>query len=374
MKSFRGSANSLVNTFITLSTNASASNGTLGTMLINEEHKYLILKFFDNERAVSLVTVGGGTLATLTSFSSGATSGTLTTAWPNVSAQQLVTFSNSQQRTVNFNQNSTVITWQPPLTSSAGTASITTTGVQFYPLPANVSKIKNSTITIGQLVYTPYPVQSIQEWTKLNALPYTSDIPAYFFIYQNQIGFWPIPSSSGNVVTLQCQIVVPDMTYSDYSTGTISLSQGSNVVTGASTSWSSVYPTGVDLTHVNLFLTPTPPDGDGIPYQIQSFSSATTALLTKPIVSTPRNSTIGYIIGQYPYLSPDFHDLIVYRALRIYFSSIVKNPEQYNLFNGLSDEKLKLMTAYLANKQVNVDLSASPTLRNPNLFLMGTTQ
>lgn len=374
MKSFRGSPNSLVNTFTTLSTNSSASNGTLGTMLINEEHKYLILKFFDNERNVNLVTIGGGTLATLTTFASGATSATLTTAWPNISAQQLVTFSNSQQRTVNFNQNSTTITWQPPLTTSAGTASITTTGVQFYPLPANVSKIKNSTITIGQLVYTPYPVQSVQEWTKLNALPYTSDIPAYFFIYQNQIGFWPIPSSSGNVVSLQCQIVVPDMTYSDYSTGTIALSQGSNVVTGSSTLWSSVYPVGVDLTHVNLSLIPSPPEGDGIPYQIQSFSSATTALLTKPIVNTPKNTAINYIIGQYPYLSPDFHDLIVYRALRIYFSSIVKNPDQYKLFDGLSAEKLNLMTAYLANKQVNVDLSASPTLRNPNLFLMGNTQ
>lgn len=371
MKSFRGSTNSMVEQFVTLSQNSSATNSTLATILINEQNRYLLMRFFDNERAVTMSTVGGGTLATLTTFSSGATSGTLTTAWPYLSCQQYALFSNSQQRTVNFTQNSTAITWSPSLTSAATTATITTTGVQFYPLPANVSKVKNDTITIGQLVYTPAPVQSIQEWTKLNALPYTSDIPAYFFVYNNQVGFWPIPSSTGNVITLNCQITFGDMTYADYSTGNIAaagVSVGSNVVTGSSTSWNSQFPTGVDLTYANLFLIINPPNGDGIPYQIQSFSSGTTALLVKPIVNVPSASAATYTIGQYSLLSPDFHDAVVYGALRIYFSSIVKDPDRFQLYSNLFNEKVKMMEFYLSTKSVNVDLSVTPVLTNPNLY------
>lgn len=372
-KSFKGSANSLVNTFQTLSQNSSAANGTLGTILNNEQYKYLLLKYFDNEGTVYLSTIGGGTLGTLTTQASGATTATLTSAWSYPSCQQLVVFANGQQRNVNFIQNSTTITWSPSLTSAATTAVITTQGVQFYPLPANVSKLKNDTITIGQLVYTPAPVQSIQEWTKLNALPYNSDIPAYFYIYNGGIGFWPIPSSTGNVITLNCQIVAPDMTYSDYSTGTITVSQNSNVVTGSGTTWSSVFPTNVDLTYANIFLSVNPPKGDGILYQVQMFTSDTNALLSRPIANQITGSGATYTIGQYPYLKADFHDAIVYGALRIYFNSIVKNADSYSLYNSLFQEKEEFMKGYLANKNVNVDLSVTPVQSNPNLYIYPTS-
>lgn len=369
MKSFRGSDASLVNSFTTLSLNASTNNGTLGTMLINEQHKYLLLKFFDNERSFTMVTIGPQVLTTTATLSSGATSAVLTTAWPSITCQQLVVFSSSEQRTVFFTQNSTTITWQSALTAST-TTSLSCVGVQSYPIPANVSKIKNSTITIGQLVYTPAPVQSIQEWTKLNALTYTSSIPAYFYVYNNQLNFWPIPSASGDIITLNCQISVADMTYQDNTTGTVSsLSIGSNLVVGSGTNWTQ-YPQNTDLTFANIFITVLPPGGDGLAYQVQSFQSATAATLIKPIVNAPNPSGANLLIGQYPLLSPDFHDAILYGALRIYFSSIVKDTERYELFNGLFKEKLEQMEFYLSTKQVNVDLSVTPVLTNPNLFPM----
>jgi len=369
-KSFRGSANSLVDSFVTLSQNSSAANATLATILLNDQHRYLIMRFFDNERTVTMSTIGGGTLATLATFASGATSGTLSTTWPNISCQQLALFSNSQQRNVSFTQNSAAITWNPALTSSATTALLTTMGVQSYPIPANVSKVKNETITIGQLVYTPAPVQSIQEWTKLNALPYTSDIPAYFYVYNNRLNLWPIPSTSGNVITINCQIQATDMTYSDYTIGTLAtLTVGSNIVGGGGVAWSSTFPLNTDLTHANLFIVVNPPAGDGLPYQIQQFNTGgTTATLMKPIVNVPSNTNPTYTIGQYPLLSPDFHDAILYGALRIYFNSIVKDAERFQLYSSLLQEKMEQMKFYLSSKQVNVDLSVTPVLSNPNLY------
>lgn len=378
MLSFTG----LQTQFTTLSQNTSTANLSLAKLLINQQHKYLVLKYFDTERIFTMLTIGPQTLTLTTStLASGSKSATLTAVWPttNITCQQLVVFSNSEQRLVTFTQGSATITWQSPTTSVQTSASISCVGVQSYPIPANVSKIKNATINVGQLVYSPAPVMSVQEWTKLNALPYTSSIPAYFYIYNNQLNFWPIPSASNEVITLNCQVSVQDMTYEDYSTpGTIASSGmvvGSNAVTGSSTTWASTFPTGTDLTFANLFLTAAPPQGDGLPYQIQSFTSNTALTLLKPVVNVPTTTGGGtLLIGQYPFLSPDFHDTILYGALRVYFTSIVNDPTRYALYDKLYNEKLQLIEFYLSNKSVNVNLGDEPILRNPNIFLTGIVQ
>lgn len=362
--------------FTILSLNSSTANNTLAGLLINQEHRYLLQKYFDNERAFTLTTIGAQSLSITTSIlPAGSTSATLTVAWPSTvpTYQQLVVFGDSEQRTVLFTQGSTSITWQSPTSTVQSSATIATVGVQSYPLPANVSKLKNSTINVGQLVYTPAPVQSIQEWTKLNALPYTSNIPAYFFVYNNQINFWPIPSSTGEVVTLYAQGAIGDMNYEDYSTGTIAtLTVGSNAVTGSATTWAGTYPTNTDLTLANLNLVVTPPGGDGLLYPVQSVTSNTQLTLLKPIVYSPNAVGASYTIGQYPFLHPDFHDDLVYRALKIYYNSIVKDPDKFKMYDAISKEKEEFMKAYLSNKSVNVDLSVTPALTNPNLFPIGS--
>ena len=357
--------------FADLSQNHTASNIALGKLLINQQHRYYLQKYFDNERSYTTVTIGAEDLTTTAALSSGDTSATLTSAWTDITCSQLVVFSNSEQRTVTFTQGSTNIFWQTGLTSSATTA-ISTLGVQAYPIPANVSKIKNDTITVGQLVYTPAPVQSIQEWTILNALPYTSDIPNYFYIYQNKVNFFPIPSSSGNIVTFNYKSRVADMTYNDYSTGTIATaSVGDNAVTGTSTAWNSTgtYPLNTDLSYANLMLSITPPEGDGLWYPIQRFTSDTALQLNLPIVDAPNIGSSSYVIGQFPILFEDFHDVLVYSSLAIYYSSIVKDRDKFTMFDALTTEREQMMENYLGTKSVNVDLGSHVIQNNPNLFL-----
>lgn len=368
----------LKNQFTTLAQNSTTANNSLAGTLINQQHKYLLLRFFDNERSYTMLTVGPQSLAiTNAALPSGATSATLMSAWPtsNVTSQQLVVFGDGEQRNVTFTQGSTSITWQSPITTTQSTAAISTMGVQGYPVPNNVSKIKNVTITIGQLVYTPSPVQSIEEWTKLNALPYASSIPAYFFVYNNQLNFWPIQATSGDVITINCQVEIADMTYEDYTTGTVaSMSVGSNAVTGSGTAFNTtgLFPAGVDLTYANVFFTANPPKGDGLAYQVQSFTSDTVLTLLKPIVNAPGTGGT-LLVGQYPLLSPDFHDAIVYGALRTYFSSIAKDTDKAGYFTGLFNEKLEQMKYQLSSKQINVDLSVSPVQSNPNLYIYSTS-
>lgn len=367
------SFSALKNNFLTLSQNSTAANSTLAGFLLNQEHRYLLLRYFDNERSFTMTTVGPQVLTlTTATLTSGSISATLTAAWTFNSCSQLVVFSNSDQRTVFFTQGSTRITWQSPTISVQTSASISCVGVQSYRLPANISKLKTASITIGQLVYIAYPVNSVQEWVKINALPYTAAYPAYFFVYNDEIQFWPIPSTTGYIITLYAQINTPDLSYADV-TGTVAssgLAINSNILTATGTPF-SVYPQNVDLTFTNLQLIATPPYGDGLNYQVQNFTSTSVATLLEPVVYAPNEAGAGtFTIGQYPLLDPNFHDAILYGALRTYFSSIQKDTDKAGYFGGLYQERLQRMEFYLSTKQVNVDLGSTPLPRNQNLFLL----
>lgn len=370
MKSFT----TLTNLFTNLSNNTSTANASLGNQLINDQHRYLLQKYFDNERTVTTTTVGGQSLTLTTTLATNAVSGTLTAAWTFPTNQQLVNFSNGNQRTVLFTQGSAAISWTTGLTSSV-TAAIASVGVQYYTIPANISKIKNDTINVGQLKYQPVPIMSRADWDTVNFLPYTSDIPNYYYIYNGQLGIWPIPSTTGNVLTFNYQTRVADLSFNDYTTGNIAvagITAGSVAVTGAATSWSTTggYPLNTDLTYYNLMLRVNPPFGDGIWYPIRQFNSDTSLTLASPIVNAPNIiSGTTYTIGQFPLLSEDFHDMLVYGSLKTYYSSIVKDLDKAKEFDGLYQERLELLDAYAGTKSVNVDLGVEPEVVNPNLFL-----
>lgn len=374
MKSFT----QLKNLATSLVTNTSSANDTLMGQLISDQHRYLIQKYFDNERTVTTSTVGGQSLTLTGSLSIGAVSATLTAVWAYPTCTQLVNFSSGQQRSVLFTYNSTAITWAVALTSTATTA-ITTVGVQAYNIPANISKINNDTISIGQLKYKPTPVMTRAEWDVINFLPYTSDIPNYYYIYNGKLEIFPIPSTTGNVISFNYKTRVADLSFADYSTGTLAAAgmvAGSTTVTGSSTAWitTGAYPSGVDISYYNLNIKANPPYGDGIWYPISSFTSGTVLTLSNPVVNAPNiTSSATYTIGQIPLLSEDFHDMLVYGALKIYFTSIVDNPKKFDEYDALYKERLELLEAYAGTKSVNVDLESEPQTVNPNLFLFANT-
>ena len=360
--------------FTTLVSNNSVQAVALAKSLINEQHRLLIQKYFDNERSVAIDILGSSKLTFTGSLAVGATSATLNSAWTQPTCQQLVNFSSGDQRNAYFINGSTSVTWEAGLKSTA-TTSATTVGLRDYPIPQNISKIKDVTITVGQLVFTPIWVQTRTEWDYVNTLPYSSDIPQYVFIWNGTVGIWPIPVTKNNVLTLNYKTRVADLTFSDYSTGNItSASVGSYAITGSGTSWSATgaYPLNTNITFLNLCLRIDPPYGDGLWYPIQSFQSDTALTLAAPIVNAPNiTASSTYTIGQIPILQEDFHPALVYGALRIYYSSIVKDPDKFKMFDALYQERLNLMENYLGTKQVSIDLEDTIVLRNPNLFPFG---
>lgn len=339
---------------------------------MSDQQRYLIQKYFDNERTVTTTTVGSMKLTLTGGLSIGAVSATLTVSWAYPTGSQLVNFSDQEQRTVLFTNGSAAVTWSGGLTGAVTTA-ISTYGFQAYNIPANISKIKNDTINVGQLRFVPAPIQTRGEWDLINFLPYNSDIPNYYFIYNGQLLVWPIPSTTGNIITFNYKARVPDLNIADYITGTLSgIVAGSTSLTGIGTMWSSVAPLNTDLTYLNIQIKITPPSGDGIWYPVSMFTSDTTLVLGVPIVTAPSATASAYTLGQLPLLSEDFHDMLVHGALMTYFSSIKKDEGQFKLFQTMYTERLGLLEDYAGTKSVNVDLGAQPQFSNPNLYPYAT--
>ncbi len=357
----------LKNTYGSLSQNTSATNLALGAKLMNIEQKYLLQKFFSNEGSFSITTVGAQTLTVTGALSANDTSATLTSAWTYHSTTASVTFSNDDVRVVQFIRGSTAITWASGLSSSA-TTSIDVGGLQFYPAPPNYSKLKTVTITIGNLKWTPTEILTREEWDKLNVFPYYADIPNNYFVYPGgdhgvQIGIWPIPSTSGNTITYNYKFRVPDLSLEDYTTGSVAVSNGGTTITGTGTTF-TVTP---NIQSESRWIQISQTKGDNLWYQISSVDSTTGITLYTPYQGIAVTGG-SYTIGQMPILMEDFHDMLIWKALTYYFSSIVDNPNKYKEYKEAYDAKLQLLTEYAGQKTVHVNLGRRPVGYNPNLF------
>lgn len=380
----------LSNLYTNLANNSSSDNQALGIQLMGDRQRYLLQKYFDNERQFTTSTIGSMTLALTGMPLSGAASATLSVAWAYPTGTQGVNFTNSTNdtRQALFTNGSTAITWQIALTSNTTVASIGTQGFQKYAIPASISKITNSTLTVGQLKFIPAPVETRTEWDTVNFLPYSSDIPNYFFIYAGNLELWPIPSTTGNIITFNYKTRVPDFSTAflfsdtsgaafipgqkafDYQKGTVAALAGGTTVTGTSTAWNTTgkFPLNTDVSFYNLYLIVNAPFGDGYAYPISQFNSDTSLTLSLPILNAPNLTGASYTIGQYPILQEDFHDMLVYGSLSEYYTYIAPDPNKFKENDQKYKDKLLMMSDYSGTKTVNYNLGERPALLNPNNY------
>jgi len=359
-----------------LSGNTSAANLARGAYLANIEQRYLLEKFFSNEASFSITTIGSQTLASTAVIASGAMSATLSAAWPYASAQASVTFTNTAGdiRVVNFIQGSTAITWQVGLSSATTTTVLAVGGVQGYRMPSDYSKIKTGTLTIGSLKWTPKEILTREQWDNLNVFPYYADIPNNFFIWNYVFNLWPIPSTTGNVISFNYKRRIPDLSIPDYNTdtangtvtgaGTVTATNGSVVITGAGTAFSVTTNSVGESRYIRI---PFTAGGDNLWYQIQSVDSTTGITLYSPYQGTTVAGAV-YTVGQMPILMEDFQDMLIWKPLVFYYTSIVDNPTKAKEYQEEYDRKYKMLEEYAGSKTVNVNLSRPSIRPNPNLF------
>lgn len=227
---------------------------------------------------------------------------------------------------------------------------------QAYQLPADFDQMRTITVTQGSTVWSLYETPSRQAWDLLNTITYESDIAQYYYIIDDQVLIYPIPSSNGNTITYNYKKKVPKLQNADYTTGTISITSGAKAVTGSGTTFTAAM--------VGRYLMTT----DGFWYEIASYSSATSITLSAAYLGgTVSGGT--YTIGELSPLPDAYEMLPIYDSADAYFIR-QGNFDKSKFYRERSDELARKMKTEDGAK------SSSPRVRhndgstiNPNLFI-----
>ncbi len=220
---------------------------------------------------------------------------------------------------------------------------------QYYQTPIDSIRVANVTVTLANSTLQ-FPLEQIrdeQEWRFKNIYPYYSTYVKYYFVYGNdQIGLFPIPSttvSAGLRFVYQPQDV--DLTKADYSTGTVTITNGGVTVTGVGTSWNQA-----QMGTMQFQVT----DGsDGNFYEILSVNSTTSITLKTPYTG-PSVAGVTYRLGQMFIFPGEFDDVPIDYALYRFWESR-NNPSraQYHKKN-FDDAVNKAVEDYASSSISNV--------------------
>lgn len=178
---------------------------------------------------------------------------------------------------------------------------------QFYALPYDTDFVREIAVIISSTRYTVKLCPDRKFWDELNLSSFTSDIPEWYFVFNNQIGLWPTPATAGNTINVTQKTKVINLEIADYTTGEVSaVVNGATTVTGSTTLWTSqMVGRYIRITQSNAVKT-----GDGLWYEIASVTSNTALELSKAYGgSTIAAGSSAYTIGQMPLLHESLHFL-----------------------------------------------------------------
>lgn len=183
---------------------------------------------------------------------------------------------------------------------------------QGYQMPIDFNWLKSITVTVGTTRYTPDEEESQEQWNYLNANTRSGDVPELYFVrprfgFQGaEVQLYPIPSTSSNTITLVYEAIDRDLSVAKYTTGTISVTNGSATVTGSGTIFTAAM--------VGRYFQITSATGDGLWYKVAAINS-TTSLTLENYYQGTTVSTVNYQIAEAFGLPEDLHMLPVYYAV-----------------------------------------------------------
>ena len=240
----------------------------------------------------------------------------------------------------------------------ATTTASTVASQQFYNNPYNMAQLTNVTVLVGTTLYTPKEAPNKGFWDRLNqsSTP-ESDIPEWFFTFNGQTGFYPTPSGTSGTIRWNYRKRVKNISIADYTTGTLTNTNGSTVITGSGTTFTAAM--------VGRWIKL----GDLQWYEIDTFTSTTVIGLKKNFEGTTAGS-ISFTLGEISDIPEDYQILPLYYALSVYWGGIGKDNNKATLYKNLYDEGIKDMTARVGMGTDNVRIDeGEQIIKNPNLFV-----
>lgn len=209
------------------------------------------------------------------------------------------------------------------------TSNITTTASgATYEMPVSAKRLVmvrkyNATNPAATLV------EDSQFWEHLQSLNAgTSDIPQYAMQEGDRFSIWPAYGTAGQLLTIRYTIGRADMTKTtDYATGTVTFTNASAAVVGAGTTWTTNAKAGDWILASG---------GDNNWYKIASVTDNTHLTLQKVYEGTTVAGS-AYSIGNVSLIPADYHDLLLWRPLAIFFEQHekpIQAARYWKLYDG----------------------------------------
>ena len=256
-----------------------------------------------------------------------------------------------------INDTDKLVSAKAPFLCMETTATKTTVASQEgYQIPNTIQRIRSVKVTLsGGTIYRPRPVEDPRYWEYLQSLQAGDSDAARLYMRQgNQILLWPEPVTAGSTITIRGRRRLKDLSLADYTTGTITtVANADETVTGSTTSWA----TGSVGNFIRINYTA----GDFQWYEISSITSTTILELVKPYEGTSiAAGSATYTIGEFSYIPGEFHPLLIYRPLALYYAGLedVANSERYwRMYDGGKEAGLSTSTGGLLKNLMKEDLS-----------------
>lgn len=241
----------------------------------------------------------------------------------------------------------------------------TTAGTQFKALPYDIEQVESLYVTVSSKRYTPKLMHSREEWDILNLTSFSSDIPVYAFVYNGEVGLWPTPATSSNVITINGKVRVRDLNTADITSSTITtLANGSTALTVNA---------GLTVQMAGFWIRPTfsttANTGDGNWYEISGVTNATTGTLVRAYGGTSiATGTAACTIAQMSLLPEAFQDLPVWKAAADYWYMEADSKRGDKYIEKYNAGVLTLTTRYTDEVTDPVlDNGEANEIINPNL-------
>lgn len=391
------------NRFTDLTQNTATANGTRGMQLINDSLRYLTQKYFFNEQQYQTLTQAqvqvyqlpfdvkdlinetvlvGGILwqpleAPSRQFWDALNTIPFYSDFPQFSyrfkANQLMLFpvptSSNDPIQINYKRR---IKDLAAADYTTGTLSATQWKLGGLVFTANSSTIAGTTMS-----YTPLPVVNdaivISSGTNLTVpSPFVSGTTYYIKTISVASNSTSNPGNLSFTCTISASQGGTAITPTTSAGNTplqggpiISYQRSGSTVTGSGTSWTTnMAGRWLDIPETTSNTT----SGDGRWYQIKSVESSTSLTLFNDYQG--QDVTGGsYTIGEVPILPEDYQDLALYRALWIYYTSIVPEPAQAKGYLQMYETGKEVLDYEFGSKSTNPVLTPpNAPVFNPNLF------
>lgn len=238
------------------------------------------------------------------------------------------------------------------------TTQSTVASQQAYVIPQSTRKIIDLYVTVGTTVYSPIQIEDPKLWKRvLQSNLGTSDRTLFYYRQGNSVLLAPTPGSSSNTITIRTRRNIVDLKTADYTTGTVTGTLASKVLTGVGTTFTS----GMVGRFINFT------DGDGLWYELDTFTSTTVMGLVASYEGVTVAGT-AFTIGQMSVLPEAYQPMPLYESVATYWAK-EGDSSRANMFSDLAKGLFADMTDEANEKVEGAYMPPVDSLvfRDPNI-------